>query len=144
MGPKKEPQELRNERRAAWERSGGKKNERHAAWHAFRKTQNERHAAWERSAKMRNERHAAWERFFAQPYPLTGPKGSLKKCSKPFKTNTFECFWEVHGSTRACAPKKWISPSGRHRSPRAMVQKRKPATSQNLQAHYRPKTPSPL
>ena len=27
------------------------------------KSKNERHAAWERSGEKRNERHAAWERF---------------------------------------------------------------------------------
>ena len=36
MGHEKEHAKLKNERHAAWERSGGKKNERHAAWERFR------------------------------------------------------------------------------------------------------------
>jgi len=38
------------------------------------KSKNERHAAWERSGAKRNERHAAWERFLHPDGPHGSPK----------------------------------------------------------------------
>ena len=106
----------KDERRAAWERSGKTRNERHAAYERSAKTQNERHAAWERSAKMQNERPAAWERIFAQLSTVIHPKcDPLKMLKTMFKY----CFGRGVALERRgeCAKKmfhpKWTPKSSR-------------------------------
>ena len=43
------------------------------------KVKNERHAAWERSGAKRNERHAPWERFLHPDGPDVSPKKAPPK-----------------------------------------------------------------
>ena len=51
------------------------------------KLKNERHAAWERSGAKRNERHAAWERFLNIHGPVWWPKMGFRKSPKAFILN---------------------------------------------------------
>ena len=56
------------------------------------KLKNERHAAWERSGTKRNERHAAWEPFSSFYVPVGAPNDAPQKCAKPFILNCFSPF----------------------------------------------------
>ena len=46
------------------------------------KAKNERHAAWERSGGKKNERHAAWERFRSVDGPDGSPKKGFPKTAQ--------------------------------------------------------------
>ena len=70
----------------------------------YPKSKNERHAAWERSGAKRNERHAAWERFLHPDGPDDSPKTGPKKMPKTFILNAFQCFVDL--SDGGMAPRR--------------------------------------
>ena len=59
----------------------------HLKGHA--KVKNERHAAWERSGAKRDERHAAWERFLLFHGPERSRQGLPPKRPKPLVFKRF-------------------------------------------------------
>ena len=56
------------------------------------KLKNERRAAWERSGTNQNERRAAWERFSSFHVPVGAPHEAPQKCAKPVILNHFSQF----------------------------------------------------
>ena len=56
------------------------------------KSKNERHAAWERSGTKRNERHAAWERFSCFHGPVECLKELPRRSHQTFIFNLFLLF----------------------------------------------------
>ena len=60
--------------------------------------------------------------FLFNSQPSNAPSASPQKCPQPFEINCFGRFVEPHRSGEACASKKWSSPSGRQRAPKAIAQ----------------------